>query len=81
MLKYVGNRVVEVLCSLVNLVMESRYWLDDWRRSYTVPLFKVVDAVVAGNYKGIALGNCVVRVMTKVLAGRLSKLSVISYSN
>ena len=24
--------MVEVLCSLVNLVMESRYWPDDWRR-------------------------------------------------
>ena len=60
MLKYGGNRMVEVLCSLVNLVMESRYWLDDWWRSYIhTPLFKAGDEEVAGNYKGIALGSCV----------------------
>ena len=29
MLKYGRNRIVEVLCSLVNLVIESRYWPDD----------------------------------------------------
>ena len=40
--------MVEVLCSLVNLVMESRYWPDDWRKSYIVPLFKAGDKEVAG---------------------------------
>ena len=59
----------------VNLVMESRYWPDDWRRSYIVPLFKAGDEEVAGNYRGIAQGNCVDKVMTMVLAGRLSKFS------
>ena len=29
MLKYGENRIVEVLCSLVNLVMESKYWPED----------------------------------------------------
>ena len=31
MLQYGGNKMVEVLCSLDNLVMESSYWPDDWR--------------------------------------------------
>ena len=30
---------------------------------------------MAGNYWGIALGNCVEKVMTGVLVGRLSKFS------
>ena len=34
-----GNRMVEVLCSLVNLLMEYSYWPDDWRQSCIVPLF------------------------------------------
>ena len=67
--------MVEVLCSLVNLVMESKYWSDDWRLSYIVPLFKAGYEKVAGNYTGIALGCCVAKVMTRVLAGRLSKFS------
>ena len=49
--------MVEVLCSLFNLVMESRYCPDDWRRSYIVPLFKAGDEEVAGNYREIALGS------------------------
>ena len=46
MLKYGGNRMVEVLCSLVNLVMESGYWPDDWRLSYIVPLLRVRRCLV-----------------------------------
>ena len=71
-LKYGGNRMVEVLCSLVNLVMESRYWPDGWRRSYIVPHFKAVDEEVADNYRGINLGNCVGKVMTRVQVGSVS---------
>ena len=72
---YGGNRMLEVLCSLVNLVMESRYWPDDWRWSYIVPPFKAGVKEVTGNYKGIVLGSCVAKVITRVLAGRLSKFS------
>ena len=57
--------MVEVLCSLVNLVMESRYWPYDRRQSYIVPLFKAGDEEVAGNYRGIALGSCVAKVYDK----------------
>ena len=71
MLKYGENRMV--LCSLVNLVMESMYWPDDWR--WIMPLFKAENEKVAGNYRGITQGSCVAKVMTWVLAGRLSKFS------
>ena len=54
MLKYGGNRMVEC-CVLVILVTGSRYWPDDWRRSYIVPL-KARNEEAAGNYRGIALG-------------------------
>ena len=40
-----------------------------------MPLFKAGDEEVAGNYRGIALGSCVAKVMTRVLAGRLSTFS------
>ena len=54
-----------MLCSLVNLVMESRYWPDDWRLSYIVPLFKAGVEEVAGNNRRISLGSCMARVMTR----------------
>ena len=39
---------MEVLSSLVNLVIETMYWPDDWRQSYIVPLFKAGDEGLAG---------------------------------
>ena len=63
-----------MMCLFVNLVMESS-WPDDWRWSYIVPLLKAGDEEVPGNYRGIALGSCVAKVVTRVLAGRLSKFS------
>ena len=38
-----------------------------------MPLFKAGYEEVAGNYKGIALGSCVAKVLTIVLADMLSK--------
>ena len=38
-------------------------------------LFKAGDEEVAGNYRGIALGSCLVKVMARVLASRFSKFS------
>ncbi len=51
MLNYGGNKMVEESCSLVNLLIESRYWPDDWRQSYIVPLFKAGDEKEAGKYR------------------------------
>ena len=61
--------------SLVNLLMEFKYWPDDWRQSCIVPLFKAWNEEVEGNYRVISLGSCVAKVMTSALASRLSKFS------
>ena len=38
-----------------------------------MPFFKAGDEEVACNYRGVTLESCVVKVMRRVLAGRLSK--------
>ena len=45
---------------------------DDWRRSYIMPLFKAGNEEATGIYREIAQGSCEAKVMTRVLAGRLS---------
>ena len=40
-----------------------------------MPLVKAGDKEVAGNYRGITLGCCVAKMMTRVLADRLNKFS------
>ena len=62
---------MEVLCFLVNLVIETMYWPDDWMQSNIVPLFKAGGEGLAGSYRGrggggIALESCVAKVMTRV---------------
>ena len=73
MLNYGGNKMVEESCSLVNLVIESRYWPDDWRQSYIVPLFKAGDEKVAGKYReGYSSGELCGKSDARLLASRIS---------
>ena len=71
---YGGERVVEVLVDLLYIVLRSECCPEDWMRSLVVPLYKDGDVEVTGNYRGMLLGCCVVKVFTgmkfrKVLQG------------
>ena len=71
MLKYGWNGMVEVLCSLVSLVMESGYWSNDWRQSYMCHSLKLGmrrQLVIIEDSSGVLCG----KVMTRTFADRLS---------
>lgn len=53
--------------------MDYKCWPEDWIPSCIVPLLEAQDDELAENYieEYIALGSCVAKVMTRVLAGRL----------
>ena len=68
MMKFGGRRLVGALCMLLSLVF---YVPDEWMRSYMVPLFKAGDPALPGNYRGIALGSCVAKVLAKVVVKKL----------
>ena len=62
MLIYGGSRMVESMISKFNVMKGCMEYPMDWKRSFVVPLFKDGDPEMASNYRGIALGSCVVKV-------------------
>ena len=66
-MKFGGRRLVGALCMLLSLVFKFKCVPDEWMRSYVVPLFKAGDPALPGNYRGIALGSCVAKVLAKVV--------------
>ena len=71
MMMYGGTRMVVTMVQLFNLVVQQACCPKDWRRSYIVPLYKDGDPETASNYRGIALGSCVAKVLAKLLSRRL----------
>ena len=72
MLMYGGTKILETLVQLFNTVIKHACCPKDWRRSFVVHLFKDGDPELASNYRGIALGSCVAKVMARLLSKRLS---------
>ena len=67
---YGGTRMVVTIVQLFDLVVHQACCPNDWRRSYTVPLYK--DGIqTVSTYRGIALGSCVGKVLAKLLSRRL----------
>ena len=64
MMVYGGTRMV--------VTIQHACCPKDWRRNYIVPLYKDGDPEKASNYRGIALGSCMVKVLAKLLSRRLS---------
>ena len=44
---------------------------DVWMKSFIVPIFKGGEQELPGNYRGIALGSCVAKVMARVICEQL----------
>ena len=57
----------QTLCDVFNVVVDVSRVPLEWMRSFIVPLFKTGDPQTPGNYRGIALGSCVAKVLARVL--------------
>ena len=71
MVMYGGTGMVVTIVQLFNLVVQQACCPKDWRRSYIVPFYKDGDPETANNYRGIALGSCVAKVLAKLLSRKL----------
>ena len=67
-----GEKMVEKLIDIFNLVKKEEAVPEEWRQSYVVPLFKEEDHELIGNCTGIAFGSCVSKVFCKLMGTRLS---------
>ena len=75
MLMYGGGHLMEVMLLVMNVVMKRECFLLDWKRSLLVVLHKDGDVEQVGNYRGIALGCNVVKLLVRVLARRLKRFA------
>ena len=71
MVIYGGERLVEVMQQVINLVLRSESCPANWLRSLLVSLHNDGDYAVVGNYRRIALGCSVVKVFMRVMPRRL----------
>ena len=63
--------LLPLLLGLYNLVMKEKKWPDPWKISVVIPLFKKGEASLCENYRPISLGNCLGKILDKILNKRL----------
>ena len=64
------------LAQLFNMVLERGHWPAQWRRAYLLPLFKGQGSKISpSNYRMLAIGSVVAKVMEKIIDVRLRRWS------
>ena len=59
------------ITKLFNLILDSGKYPDNWRKSYTVLIFKSGDFTNLNNYRGISLQNCIAKLFSAVMNCRV----------
>ena len=64
---------VKRLCSICQKIWKTQQWPQDWKRSVFIPIPKKDNAKECSNYHTIALISHAIKVMLKILQGRLQQ--------
>ena len=76
LLKLAGLGASMALAVLFNRVLDEGRWPPQWRRAYLLPLFKGEGSRIdPSNYRMLAIGSVVAKVLEKILDVRLRKWS------
>ena len=71
MIKCCVHLIAKPIAHLFNIIFKQGTFPSRWDTSIIVPLHKSGDLDDPGNYRGIALSNCLGRLLTKLMAERL----------
>ena len=70
-IKFSSSITCKAITKLFNLILETGQYPKQWRKSYTVLVFKSGDQSDLNNYRGISLQNCMTKLFSAVLNDRL----------
>ena len=80
-IKHSSCLTIKALAKLFNLIMNSGYYPVKWNQSYMILLHKSGSKTDPSNYRGISLINCISKIFSGVLNGRLIKIMEDKFSN
>lgn len=67
----------KAITKLFNLILDSGKYPDNWRKSFTILIFKSGEKTDLNNYRGISLQNCLAKLFSSTLNERL----ILHYEN
>lgn len=70
--KNLSESGILILTNLFNLILKTGEVPDSWGKIKNIVLFKKGDRMDPGNYRNIALFNCITKIYTQILAKRFS---------
>jgi len=74
MIKAGGDKVITVICNLVNSIIRENCIPDEWNLSHIVTCYKGKgNATVCGNYRGLKLLDQVLKVVEHLLEDIIKK--------
>uniref|UniRef100_T1IQ27 Reverse transcriptase domain-containing protein n=1 Tax=Strigamia maritima TaxID=126957 RepID=T1IQ27_STRMM len=65
-------RSMLLLLDVINRIWLAETWPDSWRDGLITPIYKTGDASLANNYRGITLLNTLCKIVTSMMAKRIS---------
>jgi len=70
LIKYGGNKLLNRIYELVRQIWEERI-LEEWKETVLVPIHKRGDRDWRENYRGIALGNTVYKILSNLILRKI----------
>jgi hypothetical protein len=59
------------ICELVQQIWEEEIITEDWKESIIIPVYKKGDRDRCENYRGIALGNAVYKILANIILQKI----------
>lgn len=70
-IKYSSTVTCKSITKLFNLILDTGNYPNEWRKSFTVVIYKSGDSSNLNNYRGISLQNCLAKLFSSALNNRI----------
>jgi len=71
LIKYGGNKLLNRIYELVRQIWEEERTPEEWKETIIVPIYKKGDRDMCENYREIALGNAVYKILVNIILEKI----------